>query len=258
MLHVLLAVGLATQNPPASSPLKQIAHTRSSPFCTAMRENVGVAIAGVLIDDQVIEQSKPALLMFGREFVMNHARSNWAEFDRIRLENIAGFLAKNLAIIDKVLSDPRFASNPQTADDTALADMKVRLQAVADEQKEALNLVSGVAETYSLGELNSRPSQLNGAMPKQADINTGGNGANTGLFNQNVVQFQNDPLQHAFHAQNVTQINGDPRFTITASDLANNPFGRFFAAVVIGQMQTAKLESAAAAPVIAGTALCQP
>jgi hypothetical protein len=265
VLYVFVALLLAPQNvpvpTPAPSPLKEIAHTRSSPFCTTMRDSVGVAVAGVLVNYQVIAQSKPTLLMLGREFVMNHDRSRWAEFDRIRLEDIAGSLAKNLATIDKVLSDPRFVSYPQTTDDKALSDMKARLQAVADEQKQALNLISGVAETYAAEDVNSRSSGLNGAVPKQMDINTGGNGANAGFFNQTMVQFQNNVAQQTSRgpqgAQNVTSISGDPRFTITTSDLANNPFGRLFAAITIGQMQTEELESAAAGAILPSVPSCR-
>ena len=209
-----------------------------------MRENIGKTVAGLLINDQIVIQTKPVLLKMGQDFTPRAGGYGAMQFDRQRLEQVGGALLKNLATIDRLLDDPRFNAVPQTDDDKALARTKAYLENVTNVQRQMINLIYGVSETYSMEDLNMRTSGLNGAVEKQLDYNPGANGPNEGLFNETVTQFQNG------------QANGDPRFMIAASDLTNNPFGRFYAYLTALQMDTQKVENIAATDIFANMQSC--
>ncbi|HET6895758.1 MAG TPA: hypothetical protein VFH72_10295 [Candidatus Baltobacteraceae bacterium] len=62
MIALLFAAAVAAAPSPSPTPLRTIVYTRVSPLCSALRQNLGHAIAAVLGNDGAIAASKPVLV----------------------------------------------------------------------------------------------------------------------------------------------------------------------------------------------------
>ncbi len=151
-MHILaLVLGLAAAASPApSSPpapltaLKVIGHVRSTPFCTELRETIGPAIASVLANDDMIASSKPAFATLYHDDILAGSEAR-AHFDVNRLEKLETPIIANIKRVDALLD--------HKPDDPKLQAMRAKLQAVAAQQKESLNVISGFVATEQLGEM---------------------------------------------------------------------------------------------------------
>lgn len=149
LLVFLLAVNVAASPaplPPSLTPLKVIGNVRSTPFCTALRQTIGPAIAGVLSNDELIATSKPAFTTLYQDDILARSDAR-THFDMYRLEKLIGPIAANLKRIDALLS-----AKP---DDSKLQAMRDKLLAVVKQQKDSLNVVSGFVSTAQLGEIQN-------------------------------------------------------------------------------------------------------
>ena len=139
---------------PSASPLVEIGRTRSRNLCTTLRENVAPALAKMIAADIGIETGRQTFNRMGRNEVMGAAGST--QFDRIKLGNAVREVARNVNAAAALLADPnRFPVHPATDDQRDAAEMKQQLQAIVDEQKDALNAMSGLLETDLLGEMQN-------------------------------------------------------------------------------------------------------
>jgi hypothetical protein len=174
-LTLFALIVAATVPSPTASPLKEIYHAKSTPFCTVFRENVFYAVQGLRINDAVFVEGKRILDSLARDAVsdpgggaMNSGKpkrgatfGNSAQLDRYRSGQAAHAVADNLTKIYQLLSDTdRFPADPQTDAERDLALMKKRLLAVADAQERSLNILEGTYESDSLDDLLSRNSGL--------------------------------------------------------------------------------------------------
>ena len=67
-LALLLVWDTSTpRSSPSPSPLKEIYHAESSPFCTVFRENVFRAVQGLMINDAVIAQGEELMARMGSD-----------------------------------------------------------------------------------------------------------------------------------------------------------------------------------------------
>ncbi len=146
-LALLLGVTVAASPAPSPAPpppLKVIGNVRSTPFCTALRETIGPAIASVLSNDALIASSKPAFVTLYRDDILAGSEAR-AHLDMNRIESLITPIVVNVKQIDSLLS-----SKPN---DPKLAAMREKLLAVAGQQKESLNVISGFIATEQLGEI---------------------------------------------------------------------------------------------------------
>jgi hypothetical protein len=152
-----------------------------------------------------------------------------------------------------MLKDPaRFPTTPKTADDRQALVLKARLQSVADQQQKQLNVLYGLADTYSLQGLIAKGDNTLGA------INDGGKGQVS--HNDQDVTFQ-DTISgpergRAGHATDPA-LSQNPAITQTATDLANNPLGRFVLAVMQNEQSTAQAENALSQSVVQTVNSCK-
>jgi hypothetical protein len=103
-------------------------------------------------NDEIIGAGHRAFAKMARDQGDNSSAS--IEIDKLYLEQVETRLVHNLKVIDTLLADQRrFPPNARTDDDRDANLMKSQLVAVADEQRKALNLVSGTLETESLGQM---------------------------------------------------------------------------------------------------------
>ncbi len=159
-MHLLaLLLGMTVAATPAASPapapptaLKVIGSVRSTPFCTALRETIGPAIAGILSNDTLIASSPPAFTTLYRDDILTGSEAR-AHLDENRLESLITPIVANVKRIDSLL-----ASKPN---DPKLLSMREKLQAVVVQQKESLNVIGGFIATEQLGEIQRAGTPAN-------------------------------------------------------------------------------------------------
>ncbi len=146
------AAPVASPTPAPPTTLKVIGNVRSTPFCTALRQTIGPAIASVLSNDELIASSKPAFVTLYRDDILAGSEAR-AHLDMNRLESLITPIVANVKRIDSLL-----ASKPN---DPKLIAMREKLLAVAGQQKESLNVISGFIATEQLGEIQGASTPAN-------------------------------------------------------------------------------------------------
>ena len=164
MIGLLLAViaPLFVPATPTPSPaaLPEIGRVRSNALCTTLRQNIAPTILGLMKNDEIIGAGHRAFNKMARDSAGTSGAS--IDIDKLYLEQVETRLVHNLGVIDRMLGDAkRFPATPITDDDHAANAMKSQLLAVAEQQRKALDLVSGTLETESLGQMQH---ELNGQM----------------------------------------------------------------------------------------------
>ncbi len=172
----------ATPVPAASmSPLPYIGGTHASRLCTTVRETVAPVVLGLLTSDRLIVAGRHrydvmggvmkshADVMTDRGFAPSDPLDDPqadVEFGRIRLDRVVNAMAHDLVVVNGMLrDDKRFPNPPRTGDDLLALQLRAQLQATADAQNEALNVINGVLETDRLYEMRGR------ALPQMARRN---------------------------------------------------------------------------------------
>jgi hypothetical protein len=164
---------------------------------------------------------------------------------------LIGPLVKNTQAVDKLLGDPyAFPRVPYTDDDRKLLQMRAQLIAVNDQQKKALDVVSGFVDTQQLGELQAAGHEYDAALsPNPSSKGQTPNPAPTeppsDVLNAGVTNAQNDPSRAI-----------DPRYKNTGSVLGGNPLNVFENAISAYQQDIAGTEQVAAKSVVEAVPLC--
>ncbi len=277
MLALVFAAAMSTVPSPSPSPLKTIVRERVSPLCTTLKSNVFLTIQGLRINDKLVGNAADALLEMGKDFTKfqkfsgvrgSQQQAMWGntaaafsgeydqnpalQFDAQHLMQLSAEVQHNLEIIDNLLQDPsRFPADVKTAQDRQAAALKTQLQAVADQQRSALNQVYGLADTYELQALIARGDGTSGAI-------NGGGSARVSHDDQ-PVSFQDvlGASERARQGSHADPIGESPGVTVQASELAHNPFARFYVSVAQNQAQTRTAESALAQSVFSAVNECK-
>lgn len=163
-IAVMLGMLLALAAPqPSPTPLKTISHIHASPYCTAIRENIGPAVGALLANKPVIGEGKSMLLQMAQDSI--HRSGPVIDVDMVKVDRVVGAMVKNLAATDAALNDLKhIPATPKTGEERRLAAMRDQLRAVADAQRRALNVFSGMYESYSSNELLGKGNPLKGAV----------------------------------------------------------------------------------------------
>ena len=276
--HLLLAVTAAVVSSPSPAPtptLKTIIRVHSSPLCSTLGSSVFPAVQGLRINDNLIDASKPMLIRMGKELLptsdagreFDQLQAHWGnapggthdtnpglELDNQRLLMVASELAHNLEIVDKMLADPaRFPAVAKSDDDKQALLVKAQLQAVANQQRKNLNVLSGLGDTFSLQDLIARGDGTQGA------INGGGSNGQVSHNDQD-VSFQ-DVISGADRGRIGSPVNPtvdtDPAITQKPIGLDNNPMARFYVGVAQNQVDTAQAENTLTPTILAIVAECK-
>jgi hypothetical protein len=166
------AAGAAAKPAPTATPLKTITHIRTSPLCTGLRRVIGPAIAKVLSSDKYIANSKPLFHDFTRASASGQSVGA-QDLAVSRLETLIGPLVKNTEAVDKLLNDPyAFPKVAYSDDDQKLLQMREQLRVVNNQQKKALDVISGFVDTQQLGELQAAGHEYDSAL-KASPSNAG-------------------------------------------------------------------------------------
>ncbi|HET7815781.1 MAG TPA: hypothetical protein VFL13_15575 [Candidatus Baltobacteraceae bacterium] len=282
-----MAVLVATPQPsptPAVTPLKVIERVRSTPFCTALGDNIKHSIETLLADDDAFKQAEPLFeqaandLEFAGDMessfndphpARSHANARLT-FDIAHLRDRATSIVENLKKIDDLLSDAkRFPSAASTDEQRRLLALRDQLLKIAKAQNETLNVITGTAEEYAMDDLFSRDVSANGALsangakspdaglfqggPMNAPQATPAPGVQTGPASLNAVG-----AAAASMTLSGAQLNGqfkDPRLQSLAF---NNVLGRIYADYVREEQREQKLEASFTPHLLEAARLCKP
>ena len=266
MLAILLVVA-SIVDPTPSPALKTIVRVHSSTLCTALKNSVLPLTQGLQANDRLVESSKPLLLQMsedflpvsgvGRSFGKATARFGGAHdpnaallLDNEHLEKLTSEIVHNLALIDSMLNDPaRFPTTTRPDDDQKVALLKAQMQAIADQQRAALNTLYGLSDTLSLQTLVAKGDGLQGA--------GGGGGAKVSAADQQ-VSFQ-DVLSASDRGRGAPvdpTVDQDPAVSQAPTAFANSPMVRFYLGVVEDQKKIASAEGAFTQTVLASAKTC--
>lgn len=233
---------------PKATPLKTISHEYVSPLCTGLRKAIGPAIGKALQNDKIIANSKPLFHQYVQAAATNQNKAS-QDLSVSRLERLVGPLVKNTETIDTLLNDPFiFPKVAYTDGDRRLLQMRAQLQAVNDEQKHALDVISGFVQTQQLGEMQTSGHEFDSALsanpnpPKQYVAPTA---PPQDVLSAGVQNTNNDPSRAV-----------DPRYKNTDSVLGANPLDVFENAISSYQQDIHHREQRAAKSVIAAVPLC--
>ena len=161
ILICALAVSLGVVPAPSPTP-PIIARVTSRPLCSALRSQAGPAIAGLILNDKLTQSAVPVLNRFYNDRANKSAR---ADFDITAMRDVASRMAHNIETIDAILATlptPAPSAVPG-ADDVKVAAIRKQLNDVEDAQRGAINVISGLAETQAMADLQNRPNGLMGA-----------------------------------------------------------------------------------------------
>lgn len=244
----------ATAPTPAPTPLKTITHLHSSPLCTGLRRAIGPAIGKVLQNDGYIARSRP---MF-QDYVQNSTLGSKAgvDMDVMHMESLIGPLVQNTQAIERYLNDPILKRKAATDSDKELIEMRKHLQAVLDQQKNALDLISGFVDTQQMGELQASGHEYDKAI-NGSDQSTKSQQATAiatpaaapttepnSLLNAGLASSPSDPR------------SSDPRYSGTNNTVGYNPLKAFDQQVGVYQQAIGASEELAAKAVVAAVPQC--
>lgn len=172
LLQTVLVVALVATNTAVPSPqpsIPTIVTVHSSPYCTALRKTIDPALAGLIRNDELIAVGQSAMLNMDHDYKYGGMLvSSWGStgpatveqmpgkitlFDN-RLQQTARALQHNVDVIDTILANTDNTLKPSNADEQAsLASIKAQLGKIEDQQKAAINLLNGTAETQDLDQI---------------------------------------------------------------------------------------------------------
>ncbi|HEX8806993.1 MAG TPA: hypothetical protein VF741_08585, partial [Candidatus Aquilonibacter sp.] len=241
-------------------------------------------------NDALVNASKPVLLRMGKEFQPNGIQGQLADqqqnslngtvgvaggvhdtnpalvLDNQRLEHLALELQHNLAIIESALADPtKFPAQTKTDDDKTVQYLRAQLQTVADHQRNNLNVIYGLTDTFSMQDLIAKGDGTQGVLNSGNGGTCPANDPNpcgqTLSHNDQDVSFK-DPIAGSAQANPNTPtdptVNKDPAISQPGTDLSNNPMTRFYLGVTEIQRRTVAAEEALGQTLKDVTASCGP
>jgi hypothetical protein len=180
LAFIIAAVVLSS---PSASPspqptLKTIVTVHSSQFCTALREIVRPALAELMQNDLTIKQGHTTLVDAGDRIIHGGIESpsdglrsapklspNSSDTMQVEstLRRLANVIELNVAAIGMTLSDKKRFATLGADENSTLLSIVSQLNAIAGDQRTAVNIISGQAEGQELTGLYNRDPSWGGA-----------------------------------------------------------------------------------------------
>lgn len=268
LLQTVLAAALvAVPSPQPTIPT--IIEVHSTPYCTALRKAISPALAGLMRNDELIAVGQSAMLSMDHDFKYGgQLVSSWGStgpatvqqmpgkvklFDN-RLEQTARALQHNIDVVDSILANTDSTLKPSNADEQAsLASIKAQLNKISDQQKAAINVLSGTAETQELDQIfnattTESQSDMIAIQPWHSNTLNGVSPLNAMLSN----------------GEPALGVAGDPTLAITmmkanaqASSGFRSPYTPLIQALTDDQFLIGAYENTASENIVAGAAGCK-
>ena len=148
MFAALLVAALTSASP---SPLPIIITTKSSPICQALRDKIAPAIVRAFYEDQLMARQRP----------IGHDPQHGATISS---------LALNWIKLDELLNPDTFFVSDNPADKAHMESLREKLQNVADDENNALNILSGAYYTEAFEGLMGSGGAIVSRPDSQADL----------------------------------------------------------------------------------------
>lgn len=244
MLSIAVFAVIAAAAPaPTQPPL--IARSKSSPFCTAIRERIGPAIAGLAANDRIITAGTGTVMKMAHDYAAAGAASRndtvhtspAMRIDASRMSQLAQNMVHNLHVVDQILADKRFKEHA-TDDDKQLGAMKAALLRVKQAQEAGVNILNGTADTLSLESL----------MNDGNSFMSGGLGANLANKTRAQVFGSGSLLSPSFRDQLTNKAD---------SFVLNSPVGHIYKLLLLDQAISNRAGRKAAALIVPSAQSCR-
>ncbi|HTV92895.1 MAG TPA: hypothetical protein VMG98_09285 [Verrucomicrobiae bacterium] len=157
-----------------ANSLPTIVTTYASPLCTALREKVAPAISRVVYEDTLMARQRP----MGRPSPQS------------KLPVFA--LALNWIKLDELLNPDTFFHSDNPAETARMESLRERLQKVADDENNALNVLSGTMDTYDMEALAADGAAVPGVLGPASEPNVKGD------FGDELSQADGTPMIAAY------------------------------------------------------------
>ncbi len=270
MLHLALVFALTSSEPSGAAP-KTIVHTRSSQFCSVMRESVGRVVQGLIVNERLIDKGDSALVKMAHDYLSGTLASSYnsygraqvvpgakISFDDQRLRDIAASMAHNLDVIDTLLSDPRLSQGTKSADDATLAKMKAKLERAREGQAIAVNLMSGLAETQELEMFTDRGNvSMNQAGGKHLQSMLSGGLLGTGPLDATSVAQASVNHKKPEGAISSDPFVNDPALRYADVFAMQSPIPDFYEQLLVDRRVTKDAEDDAASVIVPSVQACK-
>ena len=140
-------------------------------MCSTLRENVGQAIQGLIVNDGVVDQGRMMMNKIRHDAMAAPKSTSTtggtgasSAMDDVQLQNLVGVLAHNLDKVEALLNDPHhFPATPANDEQRQLLQAKAQLEAVVAQQRAALNIIAGTVDQNQLLDLQSRTNPISPA-----------------------------------------------------------------------------------------------
>jgi hypothetical protein len=263
-----------------------IAHVATNALCETLQQNVLRAVAGLHTNDAIFERSNPMVLQMGQTLASVSHFGQSADtpntmsvfsgkndidpsisMNQVQLSRLAQQIARNLQQIEAALNDPtRFPTPPRTRGDLQAAQIKAQLEALAQQQKQLLDAINGLADTTSMQQMMAQGDGMDGAINEG-----GGSPAHNKIVGTNDTALTyNDPLD----TMDPGSRNTNPTFvggtiggpkpnadqaagsTQIPNALSGNPLGGLYANLLRNQQQLQQAEGVLSTNVKTAAAQC--
>jgi hypothetical protein len=156
------AVVAATTSPPPAPSLPTIVTVKASTVCTALRQSIPNVLAGMMADDNLLAEGRALEGHLAPDAADQPKNTGSAtggagaasEMDDYQMLKVVHDLASNVQKLDGLLSDTTLF--PKGSGAEGLEAARQQLQAVVDDQRFSLNVLSGIAYSNAANDLNSR------------------------------------------------------------------------------------------------------
>ncbi len=243
---------------PSPAPLKTISHVRSSPFCTTLHENVGHAVAALIANKSAIADGKAMLLRMAQDRTYRANPGGVLDVDMVEIDRVVGAMVTNLRLTDAALDDlERIPAEPKTGDDKRLAAMRDALRAVEERQRIALNVFSGMYESYGSNELARKLNPLAPATRTEAQAPPNFSGEQGADMGAPVVL---PPIKSGDASPASSSTPNATHAAVPVRDVglaARTPFAHLFNSITADQIDEEALESQAAKTILQYTTECK-
>ncbi len=169
MLSVLVLAASVSTPQSSPPPLKTITNARSTPFCSAFENNIKGTVQGLLLNDDLFRRSEPVFQKAARDMVLGgqlessfnslhpatvRSDNPRVQLDMNRMNEIVRAVVHNLEAINALLNDAqRFPAAANSDEERRLVHLRDQLLAVAKQQNDELNVLSGTSEQYAFDQL---------------------------------------------------------------------------------------------------------
>lgn len=260
-------------SPPTPQPeLKTIVTVHSSQFCTALILAVRPALVGMMRNDQLISLGRSALsagdrdAKFGGQVESSfnqRGAATWTPNSGVavmldnRQRQLAAAMAQNIETAQTLLANPN-APTPGGEDQAKLAAIKAQLTSILNQQRSAMNVIAGNADTSELAGMYNAPSTTgvetdNLSSPTSpADLN-GISALNARLTSQNNVVAGPGAVHGAGSAVETTEPFDQSQASIAKSTSAMpfySPYAKLVLALGSDQQSIERSEESAAKTIV--------